>query len=514
MVHLKLPYVLASFISACFQESFSFNLPPQLQYNHRYHLSISSSRSQKIKGGHHHHHQHQHRQSSSILYQQYNNNNQYDMSKPTFDPLTLRTIRNDALIQYSSTNQSEPLRINLYFLLTCTLFAFPSISEAIGFQIPETIPDFVVIVTSIIGGFGSFALFLRECQARSKQLNRIEREMNAEFLDVKLPEALGGGIKSLKELGTNRQKKIIAISGSKEDVQKVLAEGQMLRRRLVQSNCLLVVLPLDISKNNERTDIASMKWEWDQNDAGIIGGRWIAEATNLSTWVEYFTGLANQKKVDNKKGDQSLQRKSDSLIWFGLNANRRSFGSGVGSSSLYFLQLMGSFLRPVVILNEDDPPDTNSDEVLVKAQAEFYKALTDGEEDMMKSVWSSSPYAKEVKDVVDSGGRIDEWKTCLMDGARPEGMLVADSDAWIKSDTEAYTTCIEFPPMAPMESGTLLAIQRWTRDNLNSPWKLDLHQTIPWTAESRASGTLLCDCRGCVALTRSIEKRTFGGVIG
>ena len=31
---------------------------------------------------------------------------------------------------------------------------------------------------------------------------------------------------------------------------------------------------------------------------------------------------------------------------------------------------------------------------------------------------------------------------------------------------------------------------------------------------SRAGGTLRCDSRGCVALTRAQEKRTFGGLVG
>jgi hypothetical protein len=32
--------------------------------------------------------------------------------------------------------------------------------------------------------------------------------------------------------------------------------------------------------------------------------------------------------------------------------------------------------------------------------------------------------------------------------------------------------------------------------------------------EAKARGTLRCDCRGCVALTRTPERRTFGGMIG
>jgi hypothetical protein len=93
-------------------------------------------------------------------------------------------------------------------------------------------------------------------------------------------------------------------------------------------------------------------------------------------------------------------------------------------------------------------------------------------------------------------------------------MKVSGADTVLVSETEAYSTVIEFPPNAGIDSATLLAVQRWTRDSGESDWKLDLHQTIPWSPEAKAQGTLLCDCRGCVALTRGPERRTFGGIIG
>lgn len=93
-------------------------------------------------------------------------------------------------------------------------------------------------------------------------------------------------------------------------------------------------------------------------------------------------------------------------------------------------------------------------------------------------------------------------------------MDVSGGDAIIISDTEAWSTAIEFPADTGVDTATLLAVQQWTREKANDEWKLQLHQTIPWTAESRAQGTLRCDCRGCVALTREPERRTFGGMIG
>jgi hypothetical protein len=67
-------------------------------------------------------------------------NQQFDLSKPVFDLFTFRSIRGDALLRYSTLNQSEPLRINLYGLLALSLFAFPSVvSEAVGGEPASTL---------------------------------------------------------------------------------------------------------------------------------------------------------------------------------------------------------------------------------------------------------------------------------------------------------------------------------------------------------------------------------------
>lgn len=116
--------------------------------------------------------------------------------------------------------------------------------------------------------------------------------------------------------------------------------------------------------------------------------------------------------------------------------------------------------------------------------------------------------------VIAAGGRIDDWKACLEDGARPKGMKISGSDALVISDTEAYSTAVEFPANTGMDTATLLAVQQWGRSPSSKEWKLQLHQTIPWSPDGRAQGTLRCDCRGCVALMRSTERRTFGGLIG
>lgn len=166
------------------------------------------------------------------------------------------------------------------------------------------------------------------------------------------------------------------------------------------------------------------------------------------------------------------------------------------------------------MLDESDAdvysPDTES---VLGAQKDFYTALTTGDLKAMNALCSPE-LAEQVTQVINAGGRMDEWKDCLADGARPEGMQISGGDAWIVNDTEAYSTVIEFPINSGIDTATLLAVQKWIRSSKAKEWKLQLHQTIPWSRESRAQGTLRCDCRGCVALTRSAERRTFGGLIG
>ena len=207
---------------------------------------------------------------------------------------------------------------------------------------------------------------------------------------------------------------------------------------------------------------------------------------------------------------------SKEFRWFGLNSNGRSFGSGIGQEPQW-LQLFGQFLRPNSILDETDTNGV-SDETssVLDSQAAFYNALTNGDMEGMKAVCRSE-FSPDVTQVIQDGGRLDDWSSCLKDGARPDGMKLSGSDAILVSETKACSTVIEFPANASPGQGftaSLLAVQEWQRECDEDQWKLVLHQTVPWTSENRAQGTLLCDCRGCVALTRETEKRTFGGVIG
>lgn len=414
--------------------------------------------------------------------------NPFDISKPVFDLFALRQIRGDALLQYNTLNQSEPLRISIYGLLAVACFSAPLVSEAVGGE-PMNL---AATAASTLAGFGSVVLFVNECRKRSQQLSRIEKELNAENLRVRLPasaiaDSPYGQPESLLQLKRSPvPPRIIALCGSASQLKEALTSLQVLGRRLRQSSAFVVAVPLDGSK---------------RSDWGIGDGRapWLAEAFDVDEWKNYFDELAENT------GD---------FRWFGLNSNGRSFGSGSGECPQW-LQLLGQHLRPTELLDEDDEVAvlSNDEKSVIECQANFYKALTTGDFDMLTSLYSpeQSPLVSEV---VSAEGRLDDWKSCLEEGARPEGMKVSGSDAVVLSDTRAFSTTVEFPANTGLDTATLLATQQWVRSSPDDGWKLELHQTIPWSPESRAQGTLRCDCRGCVALTRSTERRTFGGLIG
>lgn len=432
----------------------------------------------------------------------------FDLSKPTFDLFSLRNVRNDALLQYSSLNQSEPLRINLYLVLSVVLFSFPTLSEAVigeEAQLSST-------VLAFLGGMGSAVLFVRECQNRLKQLNRIEKEMNAEFLPIKIStknkfeRALYSNqpTVSLKDLRSN--KRVLAISGPSDQLKDILVPLRVFRRRLAQAGAIVAVVPNDSVGTAELKDLGIQ-------DSEIRSSQWLGQVQQTDTWVNYFKSLSND---ENSKND---------LIWFGLNYNGRSFASGIGEAPL-LLELLGRNLRPVEMLDQSDEPESrlgvSADEAAViedisQRQADFYRALTSGDLNAMNAICADNK-VQEVSEILSAGGRIDSWESCLKEGARPENMKTSGSDVLIVSPTEAYSTCIEFPADTGGYSdpfgSTLLAMQRWTRESENEAWKLEFHQTIPWSSDTRAGGTLRCDSRGCVALTRGPEKKTFGGLIG
>lgn len=338
----------------------------------------------------------------------------------------------------------------------------------------------------------------------------MEKELNAESLAVRVP--VNAAISSarptarLKDLKSKRR--ILAIRGSKEQLSDSAVWDTLciLRRRLVQSQTLVVLVPTDKSQRED--------WGWDAKQLG--SALWLADPLNVDGqdgWIKYFSELLSN---DANGGDEN--KDDDKLAWFALNFKGRSIASGLGEAPRV-LELMGQQLQPMELLDETDEAELSEDvpaaRHILECQKKFYSVLTDSsDETEMQPIFTSRP-AEEVDEVLEGGGRIDGWDKCLEPGARPAGMVIASSDVYIASDTLAYSTCVEFPPNAGIDGATLLAVQRWERETTgDGDWKLELHQTIPWSAGSRAGGTLRCDCRGCVALARGQDRRTFGGLIG
>lgn len=431
--------------------------------------------------------------------------NQFDLSKPTFDLLSFRPIRSDALLRYNSLNQSEPLRINLFLLMTVSLLGYPLWCESVTGELPTAISS----IGACAAGLGCGALFNRERTRRSNQLNRMEKELNAESLEIKLPvsKAISSNrpVVRLKELRGKRR--IVAIRGNKEQLAEIVTNTLCsLRRRFVQSQTLVVLVPTDGSTKEEWDGV------WDTNQMG--DSMWLADANNNEQFLEYFRDLLGGLAMMTNN-DEATTNNEDELAWFALNFKGRSIASGIGEAPK-ILELMGQQLQPIELIDESDvaviPDAMPVASELLECQKKFYNILTSSsEKEAMEAVFTDDNM-EEVNEVIKAGGRIDGWTTCLAPDARPVNMVIADQDVFLSSPTLAYTTCVEFSPQR--DGATLLATQRWVRKTEDDDWKLELHQTIPWSAGTRAGGTLRCDCRGCVALTSNPEKRTFGGLIG
>ncbi|CAJ1940026.1 unnamed protein product [Cylindrotheca closterium] len=433
----------------------------------------------------------------------FNQLNQFDVSKPVFDLFSLRTIRGDAIIRYDATNQSEPIRIQLY-AASCLLFlASPTLAEALDFD-PLTLPGRIATVAvSVLSG----GLFVRECKKRSNQLNRIEKELNTEGLPIRLPtNALSDQRYTkpivLKQLRASKSipPRVLALYGEDEKLKDALKGLWTLGKRLEQASVYVVCIP------TVGSSFRAYEWVLEQQSSMDKTIPWLADAYDEKAWRSYFKELTPEDTIN------------PSFLWFGLNSNGRSIGSGANEVPTW-LQLLGQHFRPTMDDFElmDAPIAVASSEggeaALSQSVQDFYAALTTGNKEAMDGTLSKTE-SSQVSEVLNAGGRVDSWTDCLADGARPEGMEVSNAEVIIVSDTEAYTTVIESPANTGLDSATLLAVQEWTRSSSEKKWELALHQTIPWDAANKAQGTLRCDCRGCVALTRTPERQTFGGLIG
>ena len=93
------------------------------------------------------------------------------LREPEFDPLSLRSFRRETLIQYSNTNWSEPLRISLALFVALLGAGAGPLAASVG-------PPLGLLQQAgalALGAAGAL-VFARERGARTKQLERVERE--------------------------------------------------------------------------------------------------------------------------------------------------------------------------------------------------------------------------------------------------------------------------------------------------------------------------------------------------
>ena len=228
-------------------------------------------------------------------------------------------------------------------------------------------------ILSFASGFISIGFFVRECSRRSRQIDRIEKEYDADVLPVRVPNGIGGYLPTLSLKDIQGQRRVLAISGNASQLKEALTMAHVLRRRLTQSSVALVAVPTD---NSTRKD-----WGLDSDRALT----WLSEAADISQWIEYFEELASDRSDDNNL-----------VAWFGLKFSGRSFGSGLGSVPR-MLELFGSFMQPRQVLSAEsfnsqrDAAFSEEEKELLTAQQSFYDVLTKGNVDKMINLCLNDP---------------------------------------------------------------------------------------------------------------------------
>ena len=162
----------------------------------------------------------------------------------------------------------------------------------------------------------------------------MEKELNAGLFEVRIPvnTAISSArhMARLKDLRSKRR--ILAIRGSKEQLSGTVFNTLcILRRRLVQSQTLVVLVPKDGSKKED--------WRWNATKLG--SALWLTEALDVieeGGWINYSNDL-----LGNGDGGGSSNN-DDELDWFALDFKGRSIVSGLGEAPRV-LELLGQQLQ-------------------------------------------------------------------------------------------------------------------------------------------------------------------------
>ncbi|CAK9019510.1 Protein LOW PSII ACCUMULATION 1 [Durusdinium trenchii] len=392
------------------------------------------------------------------------------LRRSEFDLLSLQEFRREALIQYSNTNQSEPLRILIFFLFTVSALSAPAFAPsnaALWYYA-------LAVLFSVVFGF----LFVRERGKRTAQLVRLEREYAIGDLPVELFNPTLAASRGFELQALRGSKRVVALFGSFQQVKESLRSARPYRRRFVQSDVL--ILPV-CSSLEGADEVAFAAW----GEAGLRASRdWLARPQALRRWRSYFQGILEDKEV---AAGQSL--------WVGLSLKGRVFGSDFG---IPIWDEILAAMPPTKALSSTEELFALAETSCgaLEAQKDFYDALTGGDVERMRGLFEAKDDAElsAALQVEQEQSNLSGWDMVLAAENRPQ-LVTASFDCVKQSETRAITTCIEFPVLGP----TLLATQLWARSSEGEPWRLQSHRSIPYASGVEARVALRCDHRGCIA---------------
>ncbi|CAE8610301.1 unnamed protein product, partial [Polarella glacialis] len=355
------------------------------------------------------------------------------LRREEFDPLSLQSYRQEALLQYSNTNQSEPLRIYIFLFLTISGLCSPAFAA-------RDVAAWYYIIAAVLT-LGSGFLFLRERGKRTAQLVRLQREYSLGDLKIEISDSAVGTSTRCEVRSLRTKRRVVALFGKRDQLAEALAAALPYRRRLEQSG--VVIIPISASNAD---DAEAALAEALGGASGVrAAARWLATPLSLESWRQYFEDLLEEKGGTNGRA-----------VWVGLSVKGRVFGSDFGCP--VWDELLAA-MPPLAPPRSTEPAFAGADsQDLLAAQASFYTALTGGDEAALAKLFTDTDdleISEALRVDAERGfSNLSGWEMVLAPGARPE-LTVASQDAVLLSQTHAVSTCIEFPVLGP----TLLASQ-------------------------------------------------------
>ena len=396
------------------------------------------------------------------------------LAKSTFDALSFRSFRQETLLQYGTTNQSEPLRIILYLFATFALLVAPSFGDLFDqpFNPVETVGS---TFSAAAAGF----LFNRERLRRTSQLIRLEREAVLGDLKIVLTvvNRLGGppqrSVFSLRELRGHRR--IVVLYGNATQLRQMLEVAAGYGRRIFPTSGVVVVAVAN--DGSQRSDWAPHTVGCSSRDLAKTGFNldafgeshmvFLAEplASSANDWSNYFDELLGNAspsaeaasgisilrrlpslKSDPRFGSSEIPEVNQSLGGFvALNFRGRSVSSGRFeghdtvslSSSVNWDELLGRRFVPTEMLipesrdsffEKEDAPETKDTSGerkalanLLSRQGDFYEALISGHAEVVEELFlgeSASVGGSEVEKGSSAGLWSDDVSQVVREGGR------------------------------------------------------------------------------------------------